>query len=176
MVVAALGAAAIVGNALVAAPETASSASPAPRASEPAVAAAAPRPPAELAASFERWANEYGVPVSLLEALTWHESRWQPTAVSEAGAIGLGQLMPATAAAVARSIGEELDPWHADDNVRMSAHLLGTLLTSARGDERTALAGYAQGAASVERDGMTSTTRQYVEEILTLHDQFDLAD
>lgn len=129
-------------------------------------------PPPEVAASISRWSRVYGVPAPLLEALTWHESRWQAGAVSEAGAMGIGQLMPDTAAAVARSIGATLDPWNLDDNIRMTAHLLGTLLTSAGGDVRTALAGYAQGAAAVQRDGMTTTTRQYVNEIVALYDTF----
>jgi N-acetylmuramoyl-L-alanine amidase len=131
-----------------------------------------PAPPIELAASISRWGAEYGVPISLLEALTWHESRWRPDAVSEAGAIGVGQLMPATAAALEATIGEDLDPWVADHNVRMAAHLLGTLLITSGGDPSVALAGYAQGAASVQRHGMTATTAQYVDEIMTLFDQF----
>ena len=178
VVVAVLGAAAIVGNALVGTPDNATSlgsAAPASARVEAVPVVTAPTPPTELAASFERWSDEYGVPVTLLEALTWHESRWQPQVVSEAGAIGLGQLMPATAAAVEAAIGEDLDPWQVDDNVRMAAHLLGTLLTSAGGDARVALAGYAQGASSVARDGMTPATRQYVEEILVLHDLFGRA-
>lgn len=134
-----------------------------------------PVPPAELSASFVRWGADYGVPVPLLEALTWHESRWQANAVSEAGAIGVGQLMPATAAGLEASIGVDLDPWHADDNVRMAAHLLGTLLASSGHDVRIALAGYAQGAASVAHDGMTASTRQYVAEMLVLYSQFRAA-
>jgi soluble lytic murein transglycosylase-like protein len=135
-------------------------------------AVSVPQPPPDLAASFEHWAHEYGIPVPLLEALTWHESRWQPTAVSHAGAIGLGQLMPATAAALEAQIGEDLDPWNADDNVRMSALLLSTLHSSAAGDLSVALAGYAQSASSVAREGMWPSTRQYVDEILALYDTF----
>lgn len=134
-----------------------------------------PAPPSELAASFARWAAAYGVPISLLEALTWHESRWRPDAVSEAGAIGVGQLMPPTAAALEATIGAELDPWDADHNVRMAAHLLGTLLITSGGETRVALAGYTQGAASVQRNGMTAATTQYVDEIMALYDQFTRA-
>lgn len=39
----------------------------------------------------------YGLPPGLLRALIWTESRYNPMAVSPAGAAGLAQLMPATA-------------------------------------------------------------------------------
>lgn len=39
----------------------------------------------------------FGLPRGLLDALIWTESRYNPKAVSSAGAAGLGQLMPATA-------------------------------------------------------------------------------
>lgn len=131
-----------------------------------------PSPDADLAASFARWSHDYGVPVALLEALTWQESRWQPHVVSEAGAVGLAQLMPATEAAIEASLGRELDPRVPDDAVRMSAHLMATLLASAAGDLRVALAGYTQGAWSVEGHGMTPTIRQYVDEVTALYEQF----
>lgn len=40
---------------------------------------------------------KYSLPAGLLDALVWTESRYNPLAVSPAGAAGLGQLMPATA-------------------------------------------------------------------------------
>jgi soluble lytic murein transglycosylase-like protein len=47
------------------------------------------------------WANyyarEYGVPPELVIAIIHVQSRWQPYAVSEKGAAGLMQLLPATA-------------------------------------------------------------------------------
>lgn len=39
----------------------------------------------------------YGLPTRLLQALIWAESRFDPLAISPAGAAGLAQLMPATA-------------------------------------------------------------------------------
>lgn len=131
-----------------------------------------PSPGADLAASFVRWSREYGVPIALLQALTWHESRWQPHAVSEAGAVGLAQMMPSTAAAVESSLGLDLDPTVPDDAVRMAAHLVATLLTSADGDVRIALAGYTQGAWSVKAHGMTPTTRRYVDDVTARYEQF----
>lgn len=41
--------------------------------------------------------NRHGLPVGLLDALIWTESRYNPMALSNAGAVGLAQLMPGTA-------------------------------------------------------------------------------
>ena len=48
----------------------------------------------EAIAEAER---RYGLPTNLLRALIWTESRFNPMALSPAGAAGLAQLMPATA-------------------------------------------------------------------------------
>jgi LysM repeat protein len=85
--------------------------------------------------SFDRWAAEYSVAPDLLKAVAWMESGWQPTVVSTSGAIGIGQLLPATAAWVASFlIRAPLDPYVADDNIRMSARFLAHLLTLTNGD------------------------------------------
>ncbi|MDP3675441.1 MAG: transglycosylase SLT domain-containing protein [Novosphingobium sp.] len=41
--------------------------------------------------------NRHGLPLGLLDALIWTESRYNPMALSHAGAVGLAQLMPRTA-------------------------------------------------------------------------------
>jgi hypothetical protein len=72
-----------------------------------------------VAAAVERWSTHVGLPTALLAAVTWHESRWRPDARSEKEAIGVGQLLPSTAAWVADTfVGEDLDPRLIDDNVR----------------------------------------------------------
>ncbi len=52
-----------------------------------------------LAALADRWAEHFGVPRELVRAVIEAESNWDPRAVSPAGAVGLMQLMPDTAAA-----------------------------------------------------------------------------
>jgi LysM repeat protein len=122
---------------------------------------------------FDRWAAEYGVSPSLLKALAWMESGWQASVVSPSGAIGIGQLLPDTAAFVAGTlIGVPLDPFAADDNIRMSARFLAQLLNLTNGDVNMALAGYYQGLTSVRRDGMKATTAAYVNVILALQARF----
>ena len=126
-----------------------------------------------LIPSFDRWAAEYGVPAALLKALAFMESGWQPNVVSPSGAVGIGQLLPATAAFVAAVlIGGPLDPFLPDDNIRMSARFLSHLLGLTGGDVSLALAGYYQGLTSVRRDGMKATTAAYVNVVLALEARF----
>ena len=51
-------------------------------------------------AAASRTANRYGIPGKLFERLITQESGWNPKIQSSAGAIGLTQLMPATAASL----------------------------------------------------------------------------
>jgi len=119
-----------------------------------------------LVPSFERWAAHYGVPADLLMALAYQESGWQTSVVSNKGAIGIGQLLPATADWVAEDlIGiPSLDPYNPDDNIRMSARFL-LWLTGYLGGEDAALAGYYQGPGSVTIKGLYKQTQAYVANI-----------
>ena len=120
---------------------------------------------------FARWADANGVPVDLLEAMTWLESGWQVGKVSPDGAVGIGQLMPGTVEHMELLIGVDLDPYVAEDNIRMSARYLRWLLqrTGSTGD---ALAGYYQGLAALQQHGRYADTEAYVANILALREQF----
>lgn len=121
---------------------------------------------------FARWAGANGIPVDLLEAMTWLESGWQAHQVSPDGAVGIGQLMPATVEHMELLIGVDLDPWVVEDNIRMSARYLRWLLSRSAGDPGAALAGYYQGYASVARNGPFAETDVYVANILALRERF----
>lgn len=126
-----------------------------------------------LRPTFERWSAHYGVPADLLEALAWMESGWQRTVVSRTGAIGIGQLQPATVDHVRLLIGiKTLDPYNADDNIRMSARFLKFLLDRTGGDTSTALAAYYQGLRSVTTGPILTETKQYVAAVLALRPFF----
>ena len=99
-------------------------------------------------------AEEFGVPPDLMLGLVWVESRFNPRAVSKAGARGLTQLMPATARAMARRLG--VDPDRADPHeprfaARAGAAYLALQLARCRGAQTCALAAYAAGPARVAR-------------------------
>jgi LysM repeat protein len=127
---------------------------------------------AALDPEFDRWAAAYGVPADLLQAMTWLESGWQAGLRSSAGAIGVGQLLPETVAFVEGLIGEDLDPWDAADNVRLSARYLRWLLDQTGGDVATSVAAYYQGLASVRTVGPYAGTADYVELVLSLRARF----
>jgi len=129
---------------------------------------------AALIPLFQRWSAANRLPADLLMATTWLESGWQNTVVSSTGAVGIGQIMPATAAFVREDlIGvRTLDVHVAEHNIRMSARYLKWLVDRAHGDERLALAAYYQGPHSVDVRGMLPETVAYVRGVLALREIF----
>ena len=94
-----------------------------------------------------RIARAYGLDPNLFGRVIGAESNWNPEAVSPAGAIGLGQLMPATAAELG------VDPRDPIQNMEGSARYLRQMLDRFGGDERLALAAYNAGPGRVEEYG-----------------------
>jgi len=109
-----------------------------------------PRPfPAEVGQA----ARASGVNAEHLWAIMWQESRFSPEAVSSVGAIGLMQLMPATAERVARGLGLEVtdDMLFAPSmNVRLGATYNATLLSEFEAGP-LAIAAYNAGGHRVRR-------------------------
>jgi LysM repeat protein len=130
----------------------------------------------QIGPSIERWAQEYRLPPALLKAVTWRESRWRADAVSERGAIGVGQVLPETAGWVsANLVGARLDPWQVEDNLHLSAAYLRWLIDRSGGDEAAALAAYHQGRTSVLDEGRYSVTDRYIADVFELRWQFEAA-
>jgi hypothetical protein len=97
-------------------------------------------------------AAEHGVPLDLVLGVIQIESSFRPQARSHAGAAGLMQLMPRTAASLARRLG--LDRYRIDDpefNVSAGTLYLALLLEQFDDDVRLALASYNTGPARVMR-------------------------
>ena len=99
------------------------------------------------AGAFRSAARETGLPVSLLAAVAWEESRMNPRARSSAGARGLLQLMPGTAPAAAPRLDEPRT------NIGAGARYLNLLVNRFDGDVELALAAYNAGPTVVERLG-----------------------
>lgn len=115
-----------------------------------------------------RAASEVGVDAHLAHAVAWTESAFRADAVSPKGAMGLMQLMPATARQY--GVADPFDPWQ---NVQGGTRLLRDLLTRYAGDTRLALAAYNAGPQAVERAGRTvpnyPETQAYVHTVLNRH-------
>ena len=107
-------------------------------------------------------AREEGVDPDLFLRLVQQESSFNPDAVSSAGAIGLGQLMPGTAADLG------VDPYDPEQNLRGSARYLRQQLDEF-GDPQLALAAYNAGPGNVRKYGGIPPfreTQNYVAKIL----------
>jgi soluble lytic murein transglycosylase-like protein len=123
-----------------------------------------PLPEEQLQPLIEQAAQKEGLEVDLLRAVAEQESGFRACAVSPKGAMGLMQLMPATA--------DELgvhDPFDPQENLQSGAHFLKQLLTRFGGNAALALGAYNAGASRVEEAGgvpeIPETTR-YVQQIL----------
>lgn len=116
------------------------------------------------AKALEKVARAYDISPRLLEALIWQESRGNPAVVSKAGAVGLTQLMPATA----RQLG--VDPRDPVQNLAGGAAYLRQQLNRFNGDVEKALAAYNAGPGRVQSAGGVPSipeTRAYVRSIVT---------
>ncbi|MCL4676504.1 MAG: lytic transglycosylase domain-containing protein [Pararhodobacter sp.] len=107
-------------------------------------------------------AERHGIPVDLFLRLVNQESRWNPGAISTAGARGLAQLMPETAARLG------VNPDDPQPNLDGGARYL-RMMYDRFGDWRLALAAYNAGPGAVERhNGVPpyDETTQYVRIVL----------
>jgi soluble lytic murein transglycosylase-like protein len=108
-------------------------------------------------------AAKYGVDPSLALAVAQQESGFNPSAVSSAGAVGVMQLMPATAAQFGA------DPYDPAQNIDAGVHYLSNLLHQFGGDVSLALAAYNSGPGTVQKYGGIPPypeTQSYVSKIL----------
>ncbi len=87
-----------------------------------------------------RYAAHYRVPPELIAALIDVESHWNPRAVSNKGAMGLMQLMPATA----RRFGA-VEPFDVEQNIAAGTRYVTTLMWEFHGDLRLVAAAYYAG-------------------------------
>ncbi len=135
-----------------------------PPAPAPPAAPSAPAPtPRQL---IDEAAARHGLPPAIVHALAATESAYQQKAISPKGAIGVMQLMPATARAL------DADPHDLAANIDAGTRLLRELLLKYQNDPnpvRRALAAYNAGEGAVERyQGVPPyrETQQYVEKVI----------
>lgn len=144
-----------------AAPMVASSASapgPPPPADCPPVTAASMKP------IIDREATKQKVDAGLVRAVVEAESAYSPCAVSPVGAMGLMQLMPATAESL-----QVTDPYDPNQNITAGTQYLKQMLERYGGDIAKALAAYNAGPARVDAAGGVPPipeTQEYVRKIM----------
>src|SRR5918996_6352699 len=113
---------------------------------------------------IQEHAERNGLRPSLVRAVIQVESGFDARARSPKGAMGLMQLMPATA----RELQVE-DPYDPRENIRGGTIYLRRLIDKYDGNEELALAAYNAGAGAVDRYGKTippyRETREYVKKV-----------
>lgn len=121
----------------------------------------------DVAALIARHAARYGVSPTLARAIAWQESRWNQSARSHVGAVGVMQLMPATARWFGPAVlGRSVDPHNLNDNIEAGVAYLGWLMRQS-GDLRTTIGGYYQGLASLRQRGPYDDTTDYINSVMS---------
>lgn len=111
--------------------------------------------PSPFSALFAKESRASRVPISFLYGIARQESAFGANARSSAGALGLMQLMPATAAATARNLGESAPPnaalFDPKTNVRIASRHVAELLARYAGNRVLVAAAYNAGPHRVDR-------------------------
>ena len=116
---------------------------------------------------ISRYSRQTRLDSDLVRAVIVAESAFNERAVSSQGAMGLMQLMPETAAALAVS-----DPFDPEENIRGGTRYLRQMLDAFRGSLELALAAYNAGPEAVRRFGGVPPYREtveYVEKVMRLY-------
>ncbi|MBR3889650.1 lytic transglycosylase domain-containing protein [bacterium] len=118
----------------------------------------------QIISMIETTSEKYGVDSKLIKALVQQESGYNPNAKSKAGALGLMQLMPATA----EGLGVK-DPMDPQQNIEGGVKYVKSMLDRFNGNIILALAAYNAGPNAVKKyDGVPpyKETQNYVRNIL----------
>ena len=119
---------------------------------------------ADLDAIFDAAGLRYNIPPNLLKAVAKAESSFRPNITSGKGAMGLMQLMPATA----KYLGVT-DPYDPEQNIMGGAKYLRQMLDKYDGDITLALAAYNAGPGTISKNGgapLQSQLRGYIPKVL----------
>ena len=121
-----------------------------------------------MRALIDKWANQYGISVSLARALAWQESGFQTNVTSSTGAWGPMQVMPETWTFVETILLGRSVPRTGEGGVEIGMTLLNHLLKRFEGDQRLALAAWYQGEKAVRERGLFEDTKKFVANVLAL--------
>ena len=113
-------------------------------------------------------ALKYDLEPSFIKAVVHIESAFDPFALSHAGAMGLMQLMPATAAVYQLT----QDHFNPNRNVKVGVQHIKDLMERYDSDKRLSLAAYNAGAGAVSKyNGIPpyAETEAYVKKVMSLY-------
>jgi soluble lytic murein transglycosylase len=125
--------------------------------------------PAHAERLVRQYAAHYRVPPELIAALIDIESRWNPRAVSDKGAMGLMQLMPATALRFGA-----FDPFNAEQNIAAGTRYVTALMWEFHGDLRLVAAAYYAGDRNIARKRLDYRNPAVVAYVQTVRRQYML--
>jgi soluble lytic murein transglycosylase len=123
------------------------------------------RPPARIEAEFyvTTYARHYRVPVALVRAIVERESNWQPCVISPKGAVGLMQLMPATA----KRLGVT-DRCNLKQNIYGGVRYLAWLMQRFHNDLRLVTGAYYVGEDTISKRGLDYRNSEVVSYVSTI--------
>ncbi len=123
--------------------------------------------PAAAEHFVRQYAAHYRVPPELIAALIDVESRWDPQAVSDKGAMGLMQLMPATA----RRFGA-FQPFDIEQNIAAGTRYVTALMWEFHGDLRLVAAAYYAGDHWISREQLNYHNPEVVAYVQAVRRQY----
>ena len=121
----------------------------------------------ELNSYFKEASATYGVDEKLLRSIARTESNFNPSATSHAGAMGIMQMMPGTAAECGVT-----DPYDARQSIMGGAMYFSKLLNKYNGNNALALAAYNAGPGNVDKYGGIppfEETQNYVQKVMNYY-------
>ena len=123
--------------------------------------------PAPAEQFVREYAGHYRVSPEFVAALIDVESRWNPLALSSKGAMGLMQLMPATA----RRFGA-YEPFDVEQNIAAGTRYVTALMWEFHGDLRLVAAAYFAGDHGIAREQLNYRNPDVVAYVLAVRRQF----
>ena len=123
--------------------------------------------PAPAGQFVRQYAAHYRVSPEFVAALIDVESRWNPLALSSKGAIGVMQLMPATA----RRYGA-FKPFDVEQNIAAGTRYVTALMWEFHGDLRLVAAAYYAGDHGIAREQLNYHNPDVVAYVLAVRRQF----
>jgi len=125
--------------------------------------------PLPAARIVSQYAAHYRVPPELIAAFIDVESRWNPRAVSAKGAMGLMQLMPATA----KRFGA-FEPFDVEQNIAAGTRYVTALMWEFHGDLRLVAAAYYAGDRDIARRQLDYRNPDVVEYVQAVRSRYML--